>query len=77
MAQSSSTSTQRPGSLTVALSHNINADQLHKALDQILHFTGCTTCGLQGIDLRLHVGDPGPDQLKNSPGVAGVVFTAR
>ncbi len=74
-SQATGAATKRRGTLTVSLAHNVTSEQLHQALDRILNFAGCTHCGLQGIDLRLAVGDPAPDQLKGA-GVAGAVFNA-
>jgi hypothetical protein len=64
----------RTGTIQVTVSRDVKAEQLHKAVDQILHFGGCTTCGLNGIDLRIRVGDPAPDELRKAPGVTGFVF---
>jgi hypothetical protein len=54
--------------------HDVNNAQIGKALEEIYRLTGCLTCGIRGIDLILHGGDPEIDVLGKLPGVvnAGV-----
>ena len=38
----------------------ITADQVHAAFEQIFRLNGCLGCGLLGIDVIVHGGDPDP-----------------
>ena len=64
----------RTGSIQVTVSKDIKAEQLHQALYQILRFGGCVACGLVGIDLNFRLGDPGPEELRKTAGITGVLF---
>ncbi len=61
---------------TVRLSANpgarITSDVVHAAFDQIFKLNGCLSCGLLGIDVIIHGGDPDP-LLGGVQGFNGVV----
>jgi len=38
----------------------LKVDQVHAALEQIFRLNGCLACGLLGIDILIHGGDPEP-----------------
>lgn len=38
----------------------VKAQQVHDALEQIFKLNGCLACGLLGIDVIIHGGDPEP-----------------
>ncbi|HEV2721343.1 MAG TPA: hypothetical protein VG323_15075 [Thermoanaerobaculia bacterium] len=38
----------------------ITPDTVHAAFDQIFKLNGCLACGLLGIDVIIHGGDPEP-----------------
>lgn len=38
----------------------IKKEQVHEALEQIFKLNGCLACGLLGIDVIIHGGDPEP-----------------
>ncbi|HJW93513.1 MAG TPA: hypothetical protein VJ901_07840 [Thermoanaerobaculia bacterium] len=38
----------------------VKADQVHAAMEQIFKLNGCLGCGLIGIDVIIHGGDPEP-----------------
>jgi len=38
----------------------VKSQQVHEALDQIFKLNGCLSCGLLGIDIIIHGGDPEP-----------------
>lgn len=59
------TKASRIAGKTVRLTANggrspVKADQVHAALEQIFKLNGCLACGLLGIDLIIHGGDPEP-----------------
>lgn len=58
--------------LRVSLKHDANADHIAKALAEIYRLSGCVACGIRGIDVILHGGDPEIDVLGRLPGVAHV-----
>ncbi len=59
-------------SINIKLSHNVTAEQINAIVSKIGGMTGCRTCGLMGVDLRLS-GDPVERQeLVNLPGVDSV-----
>ena len=35
-------------------------EQLHKAIERAVTLNGCPSCGLLGIDILIHGGDPDP-----------------
>lgn len=50
----------------------ITPDVVHGALEQIFRLNGCLACGLLGIDLHVHGGDPDP-LLGGLQGFNGIV----
>jgi hypothetical protein len=48
----------------------ITPDIIHKAFEQIFRLNGCLGCGLIGIDVHVHGGDPDP--LLNIEGFTGI-----
>jgi hypothetical protein len=38
----------------------ITTEQVHRALESIFKLNGCPSCGLLGIDILIHGGDPEP-----------------
>ena len=56
--------------------HDVSNAQIGKALEEIYRLTGCLTCGIRGIDLILHGGDPEVDALAKLQGVAHAGFEA-
>jgi predicted ATP-grasp superfamily ATP-dependent carboligase len=38
----------------------VKKEQVHEALEQIFRLNGCLGCGLLGIDVIIHGGDPEP-----------------
>jgi len=38
----------------------VKKEQVHEALEQIFKLNGCLGCGLLGIDIIIHGGDPEP-----------------
>jgi hypothetical protein len=65
------------GSLELQLHRDVTKEQINGVLEHIYRLSGCPTCGIRGIDLRLlgGGGDPEISQLARSPGVGGVVFS--
>lgn len=62
------------GVITVRLTEKVNLDNLNAIVARVAGLSGCTHCGLLGIDLRL-TGDPvESQQLKSLPGVQSVGF---
>jgi hypothetical protein len=62
------------GVINVRLSEKVTLDNLNAIVARVAGLTGCTHCGLLGIDLRL-TGDPvEAQQLKGLPGVQSVGF---
>ena len=70
------------GTIHISVSEKINAEQLKEAFNRLVvtlpGLTGCTACGLGGIDIVIGHGDPGPvEALHRVPGLTGAIFTAR
>ena len=42
------------------ISTQITPDIVHAAFEQIFKLNGCLACGLLGIDVHVHGGDPDP-----------------
>jgi hypothetical protein len=62
------------GVINVRLTEKVTLDNLNAIVARVAGLTGCTHCGLLGIDLRL-TGDPvEANQLKGLPGVQSVGF---
>jgi hypothetical protein len=65
----------RPGLIQVAFKEGINADAIHRIIDQIFKEVGCTACGLNGFDLRFRVDDERfAQKFRNVEGVAHVGY---
>ncbi len=66
-----------PGSvLRIRVAENVTLDQLHALITHVAGRTGCRTCGIMGIDLRL-TGDPVEShEIEKLPGVKSVSFGA-
>jgi len=60
----------KPKNIRVSVGGNITLDNLHKVVAQVVHLTGCTACGLVGVDLHVLGGDP--EAAKSFEGIAGV-----
>ena len=62
------------GPVHVRVSNNVTLENLQSIVAHIAGMTGCRTCGLLGVDLRLS-GDPADlQQVAKLPGVQGVTF---
>jgi hypothetical protein len=62
------------GIVHVKVSENVSLEHLQGIVSSIVGLTGCRTCGILGIDLRLS-GDPvESQQIANLPGVKSVSF---
>ena len=62
------------GVISVRLTEKVTLDNLNAIVARVAGISGCTHCGLLGIDLRL-TGDPvEASQLKGLPGVQSVGF---
>jgi hypothetical protein len=64
------------GPVHITVRENISLEQLHSILGTIAGMSGCRTCGILGIDLRL-TGEPvEANQIAKLPGVQSVGFGA-
>lgn len=78
--KSSATSAQssaralRGKTLTVGVKPHIKAEQLHKALDEMLRFGGCLACGLIGFDIRFIGVNPAMDQFRGIEQAEGIQY---
>jgi hypothetical protein len=74
--KAAATATSRISGKTVTLvatpGAKITPEVVHGALEQIFRLNGCLACGLLGIDLHVHGGDPDP-LLGGLQGFNGVV----
>jgi hypothetical protein len=62
------------GSVHVKVRENVSLEQLQGIIATIAGLSGCRTCGILGIDLRLS-GDPvEASQITKLPGVQSVGF---
>jgi hypothetical protein len=62
------------GPIHISVNENVTLDNLHQLITHIAGMTGCRTCGIMGVDLRLS-GDPvEQQQLAKLPGVKSVTF---
>ena len=62
------------GTIHVRLGEKVNLQTLQTIIERITHLTGCTACGLLGVDLTLG-GDPAEfKQIGQIPGVQSVSF---
>ena len=61
------------GSVQIRVTENVTLDNLHKIIAEVAGMTGCRTCGIMGVDLRL-TGDPVElQQIAKLPGVKSAV----
>lgn len=61
--------------INVRLAENVNLETLQSVVARIVGHTGCTACGLLGVDLTLG-GDPAEvKQVEQLPGVRSVSFS--
>ena len=60
MAVSKSRISGKTVRLSAAGSPPLKKEQVHEALEQIFKLNGCLGCGLIGIDVIIHGGDPDP-----------------
>ena len=68
--------TNLQGSVHIRVAENVSLEHLQSILAHIVGMSGCRTCGIMGIDLRLS-GDPvESQQIANLPGVKSVSFGA-
>ena len=64
------------GPVHITVRENISLEQLQGIIGTIVGLSGCRTCGILGIDLRLS-GDPvEASQITKLPGVQSVGFSA-
>jgi hypothetical protein len=47
--------------VSVVVRHGIELETLNRVVATVVGQTGCRTCGLGGVDLRIIAGDPGPE----------------
>jgi hypothetical protein len=65
---------QLGGTVRIHVKEDVTLENLHRIIDQIAGMSGCRTCGLLGIDLRLR-GDPAEfQQIAKLPGVQSASF---
>ena len=64
------------GPVHVTVKENISLEQLHSILGTIAGMSGCRTCGILGIDLRLSGEPVEANQIAKLPGVQSVGFGA-
>ena len=62
----------RGGTIRVRLTDSVTTDNLNGIIARISAMTGCTHCGLLGVDLALLGPDPVEGEIGKLPGVAGV-----
>ena len=60
MATSSTKSKVSKVTLVANRGSKITPKEVHAAFDQIFRLNGCLGCGLIGIDIIIHGGDPDP-----------------
>lgn len=64
------------GSVHIKVAENVSLEHLQGMIVKVVGMTGCRTCGIMGVDLRLS-GDPLEAQdLAKLPGVKSVGFGA-
>jgi len=62
------------GSVHINVAENVSLEHLQAMVAKVVGMTGCRTCGIMGVDLRLS-GDPaGAQDLAKLPGVKSVGF---
>ena len=62
-------------SIHLMASPKITLDQINKAVAQAVNLSGCTGCGLLGIDLHFHGGDPVFEKFRVD-GIEGAIINA-
>lgn len=72
MAVTKSRIAGRTVTLTAGRGSKITPDTVHRAFEQIFRLNGCLACGLIGIDVHVHGGDPDP-LLGDVEGFTGIV----
>jgi hypothetical protein len=63
-------------SIQVQFSHDVTKENVLAAIERVLNVSGCSTCGIRGIDLRLIGSDPIFQEVGRLPGVASIVSQA-
>jgi hypothetical protein len=64
------------GTVNIRVSENVTLENLNNIIAHIVGISGCRTCGLIGIDVRLS-GDPAEmQQVTKLPGVVSASFNA-
>jgi hypothetical protein len=60
--ESMATAKAKPREVTLVANRGskITAKEVHAAMEQIFRLNGCLACGLIGIDIHIHGGDPDP-----------------
>jgi hypothetical protein len=62
------------GNVHIRVAENVTLEHLQSIISTIAGMTGCRTCGIMGVDLRLS-GDPVEShQITSLPGVKSVSF---
>jgi hypothetical protein len=62
------------GAVHIRVAENVSLDNLQSLVAHIAGLTGCRTCGIMGVDLRL-TGDPvEAQQIAKLPGVTSGIF---
>ena len=62
------------GQVSIRVKEDVTLEQLHGLITHIAGASGCRTCGIMGIDLRLS-GDPAElQQITKLPGVKSASF---
>ena len=64
------------GVLNIRVKQDVSLEQLHGLIDHIAGMSGCRTCGIMGVDLRLR-GDPVElEKITKLPAVKSASFGA-
>jgi hypothetical protein len=62
------------GVVKIRVKQDVSLEQLHDLINTVVGKTGCETCGIMGVDLRLS-GDPVElDEITKLPGVKSASF---
>ncbi|HUV97759.1 MAG TPA: hypothetical protein VMV98_09835 [Acidobacteriaceae bacterium] len=64
------------GPVHLTVKENISLEQLQSIIGTIVGLSGCRTCGIMGIDLRLSGEPVEASQIAKLPGVQSVGFGA-
>jgi hypothetical protein len=64
------------GAIHVTVKENVSLEQLQAIVASIVGHSGCRTCGILGIDLRLSGEPVEATQIAKLPGVQSVGFGA-